>query len=207
MGVRGRYGTGWHSWQTFKKNDSTCKSARSARGNARALILISNLDFCDNLDTFRLIVHYSSLKSEETSFIWTWWILKNFSKRSLVGACFKHENSRSLIGAKGRSQIGSVKQIRKDLCYFSSCQSWFGSDFSPQPSSVSFHVWSMLLKCERAQGVFWSLYRKNLTHLVEKMKFRRFFVSMRFQAYMLVYIHLLYYYYKSLCFWHFRKKC
>ena len=68
-------------------------------------------------------------------------------------ACFKHENSRSLVGARIRSQIGSVKQIRKDLCYFSSCQSWFGSEFSPQLSSVSFHAWSMSVKFERSQGV------------------------------------------------------
>ena len=58
-------------------------------------------------------------------------------------SCFKQENSRSLVGAKSRFQIGSDMNKKQNSFHICSCQSRFGSEFSPQPSSVSFHVWSM----------------------------------------------------------------
>ena len=54
------------------------KTARSARGGARAHMMISNLNSYDNLDDFWLLDHYSNLKSEETSFVWISCIFKKF---------------------------------------------------------------------------------------------------------------------------------
>ena len=52
--------------------------AQRARGGARALMSISNLNLHDNLDDFWPLGHQYNLKSEETSFVWISCIFKKF---------------------------------------------------------------------------------------------------------------------------------
>ena len=54
------------------------KNARSARGSARTLFSIWNLNSHENLDAFWSLDHYISSKSEETGFMWIWCIFKKF---------------------------------------------------------------------------------------------------------------------------------
>ena len=46
------------------------KSARSARGKARVLTSISNLNFRDEVDAFWLLGHYTSFKSKKTTILY-----------------------------------------------------------------------------------------------------------------------------------------
>ena len=54
------------------------KIAHSARGSARAVFSICNLNLHENVDAFWLLGHWHSLKSEETGFMWIWCVFKKF---------------------------------------------------------------------------------------------------------------------------------